>query len=115
MARLINGDSVTEISNEAAEALLNAWNKGMYISEVSHLHDELFNSILAQYNYTSFAELNSWAQEPINQYDEEAKAIKSWYRETWLLIEQYAEAVTEQTAMSAEAFIETLPAFTFGE
>jgi hypothetical protein len=30
------------------------------------LHDELFNSILSEYGYTSFAELSIWAQEPTN-------------------------------------------------
>ena len=111
MVRLIDGDSVTEISNEAAEALLNAWNKGMYISEVSHLHDELFNSILAQHNYTGFAELNSWALEPKNDYYSEANAIKEWYRSTWMDIKAYSETVTEVTAIEPQSFIDSLQSF----
>ena len=112
MARLINGDSVTEISNEAAEALLNAWNKGMYISEVSHLHDELFNSILSKYGYASFAELSIWAQEPTNEYYTESNKIKQWYRSTWMEIKEYLETVTEETAVVPQTFIENLEPFT---
>ena len=111
MVRLINGDSVTEISNEAAEALLNAWNKESHISEISLLHDELFNSILAQHNYTSFAELSIWAQEPTNEYYAEANAIKEWYMSTWMEIKAYFETVTESTAVEPQTFIDNLQKF----
>lgn len=47
MVRLIDGDSESQISIADANALLSAWNKERHISEISHLHDELFNSILS--------------------------------------------------------------------
>lgn len=111
MVRLIDGNTVTQISVADANALLNAWNKERHISEISHLHDELFNSILAQHNYTSFAELSIWAQEPTNEYYSEANAIKEWYRSTWMEINEYSETVTEATAVDAQTFIDNLPKY----
>ena len=111
MVRLIDGDSETQISIADANALLSAWNKERHISEISHLHDELFNSILAQNNYTGFAELNSWAQEPTNEYYTEANAIKEWYRSTWMEIKAYSETVTEETAVEPQIFIDSLQSF----
>ena len=43
MVRLIDGDSDTQISIADANALLNVWNKERHVSEISQLHDELFN------------------------------------------------------------------------
>ena len=112
MVRLIDGNTVTQISVADANALLNAWNKERHISEISHLHDELFNSILAQNNYTGFAELSIWAQEPTNEYYAEANAIKEWYRSTWMEIKAYSETVTEETAVVPQTFIENIEPFT---
>ena len=111
MVRLINGNSDTQISIADANALLNVWNKERHISEISCLHDELFNSILAQHNYTSFAELNLWAQEPTNEYYNEANAIKDWYMSTWMAIKAYSETVTENTAVEPQTFIDNLEKF----
>lgn len=112
MVRLINGNSVTEISVEDTNTLLNAWNKERHISEISLLHDELLNSILSEYGYTSFAELSIWAQEPTNEYYSEANAIKEWYRSTWMEIKAYSETVTEETAVVPQTFIENIEPFT---
>ena len=112
MVRLIDGDSETQISIEDANALLNVWNKERHISEISVLHDELFNTILAQHNYTSFAELTLWAQEPTNEYYTEANAIKVWYRSTWMAIKEYSETVNEATAVEPQIFINNLEPFT---
>ena len=109
MVRLIDGDTVTQISIADANALLNAWNKERHISEISHLHDELFNSILLQHNYISFAELSLWAQEHNNEYYTEANKIKEWYKTTWLIIKEYSEIVTESTTLIPEEFINNLP------
>ena len=112
MVRLIDGDSESQISIADANALLSAWNKERHISEISLLHDELFNSILQQHNYTSFAELSIWAQEPNNEYYTEANKIKDWYRSTWMEIKAYSETVTEGTAVEPQTFIENLEPFT---
>ena len=111
MVRLIDGDSESQISVADANALLNVWDKERHISEISHLHDELFNSILSQHNYTSFAELTLWAQEPTNEYYTEANAIKEWYCSTWMAIKEYSETVTEVTEVEPQTFIGTLQKF----
>lgn len=111
MIRLIDGDNVTEITNEQANEMLNVWTKESHISEISRLHDELFNSILSEYGYTSFAELSIWAQEPTNEYYSEANAIKEWYRSTWISIKEYSETVTESTAVEPQTFIGNLQKF----
>ena len=112
MVRLIDGDSESQISIADANALLNVWNKESHISEINQLHDELFNSILSHHNYTSFAELSIWAQEPNNEYYKEANAIKEWYRSTWMAIKEYSETVTEVTAVEPQIFINNLEPFT---
>lgn len=94
------------------QSLNSVWNKEVHISEISRLHDELFNSILAQHNYTSFAELSIWAQEPTNEYYSEANAVKDWYRSTWMAIKEYSETVTELTAVEPQTFIGNLEPFT---
>jgi hypothetical protein len=111
MVRLIDGDSDTQISVADANALLNSWNKERHISEINQLHDELFNSILSEYGYTSFAELSIWAQEPTNEYYTEANAVKQWYRSTWMAIKEYSETVTEITAVEPQTFIGNLQKF----
>ena len=115
MIRLIdeNGDRVvTQNEYDAIIASKYVWSKSAHISEISHLHDELFNSILSQHNYTSFAELTLWAQEPTNEYYTEANAIKEWYRSTWMEIKAYSETVTEETAVVPQTFIENIEPFT---
>jgi len=112
MIRLIdeNGDRlVTQNEYDAIIASKYVWSKESHISEISLLHDELFNSILVQHNYTSFAELSIWTQEPTNEYYTEANAIKEWYRSTWMSIKAYSETVTEPTAVEPQAFIDNLP------
>jgi len=96
---------------EFEKPIVIKWSKDSHISEISTLHDELFNSILAQHNYTSFAELSIWAQEPTNEYYSEANAIKEWYRSTWISIKEYSETVTESTAVEPQTFIGNLQKF----
>jgi hypothetical protein len=109
MARLINGNSDTQISDSEANAFLNTWSKERHVSEINQLHDELFNSILSEYGYASFAELSIWAQEPNNEYYTEANAIKNWYQSTWLLIRDYSNVVIEETKIDPQEFIHSLP------
>lgn len=94
-------------------SLENNWNKEAHIAAINSLHDELFASILAQHKYIDMSELTMWAMLPDSQYRTEANAIKYWYKTTYMLIEQYAETVTELTALTPEAFIDTLPVFSF--
>lgn len=115
MIRLIdeNGDRlVTQNEYDAIIASKYVWSKSALIAEINQLHDELFNSILSEYGYASFAELSIWAQEPNNEYYKEANAIKEWYCSTWMSIKAYSETVTEVTAVEPQAFIDNLEPFT---
>ena len=109
--RFNEGDFVLEFLQdyELEKPIVIKWTKDSHISEISCLHDELFNSILSEYGYTSFAELSIWGQEPTNEYYTEANAIKEWYRSTWMAIKEYSETVTEETAVEPKTFIDNLP------
>ncbi len=112
MIRLIdeNGDRlVTQNEYDAIIASKYVWSKEAHIAEINQLHDELFNSILSEYGYTSFAELGIWAQDPTNEYYTESNKIKQWYRSTWMAIKEYSETVTEVTAVEPQSFIDNLP------
>ena len=109
--RFNEGDFVLEFLQdyELEKPIVIKWTKDSHISEISCLHDELFNSILSEYGYTSFAELSIWAQEPTNEYYKEANLIKDWYRATWLLIRDYSNVVIEETKIDPQEFINSLP------
>ena len=112
MIRLIDGNVESIVSQSDCDAIMASkyvWSKEAHIAEINQLHDELFNSILSEYGYTSFAELSIWTQEPTNEYYTEANAIKEWYRSTWMSIKAYSETVTEPTAVEPQAFIDNLP------
>ena len=111
MIRLIDGNVESIVSQSDCDAIMASkyvWSKESHISEISRLHDELFNSILSEYGYTSFAELSIWAQEPTNEYYTESNKIKQWYRSTWMAIKEYSETVTEETAVVPQTFIDSL-------
>lgn len=86
-------------------ASANVWTLENHLAEISQQHDDIFNKILSDYNYTSFAELGIWSQEPDNEYYKEANAIKEWYRNSWIEIKEYGDAVTEKTAKNIEQII----------
>jgi len=108
MVRLIDGDSVREISATEASNLLNVWNKQRHIAEINQLHDELFKSILSANNYIDMAELGIWAQQPDSLFRNEAIEIKAWYINTCEIICNYEETVTEETAVVPQTFIDSL-------
>jgi len=111
MVRLIDGDSVREISATEASNLLNVWNKQRHIAEINQLHDELFKSILSANNYIEMAELGLWAQQPDSLFRNEAIEIKAWYINTCEIIFNYEATVTEQTKVDAVEFINDLPKY----
>ena len=114
MKKLLNGIEVELTIDEQRELMQyndETFNKKSHLININQLHDELFNSILAQHNYTSFSELTLWAQEPTNEYYTEANAIKEWYCSTWMAIKEYSETVTEITAVEPQTFIGNLQKF----
>ena len=86
------------------------WNKELYKATVNDLHNKLFEQYYKQRDYDSRNEIALWVNNPM--YQQEAMALLQWYWDTWQLITEHFNVVTEQTA-DAEGFILTLPVFYF--
>lgn len=93
----------------------NNWSKELHIARINQLHDIEFENLLQSRNYLSMSELYLWAQSADSEYYDEANALLSWYTSTYLTMEQYFATVTEETALSPETFMETLPIFAFNK
>lgn len=123
--RLTKGEIIIVFASMAefeayCAGLEQIFNKDALIGKISQLHTELFIRIWSTNEfipapYESREELNSAMSTPDSDYFAEAIAINQWYWNTWKIIEQYAESVTEETAIAPKAFIENLPSFSFGE
>lgn len=117
MPRIIDENGSRDVSDEAYNAYISektsAWSKSMHLSLINQLHDALFESHMASKNYVSMSELSLWAQSTDGEYYDEANALLAWYTNTCYLIEQYANAVTKETAVDPADFILTLPEFQF--
>ena len=109
MVRLIDGDSDTQISVADANALLNVWDKERHIAVINDLHTQLFNDVLISYNYLSMGELLFWQSNPLSEYYQESKLILNWFVDTYKLITEYANTVTEETKIDPQEFINSLP------
>ena len=109
MVRLIDGDSDTQISVADANALLNVWDKERHIAVINDLHTQLFNDVLISYNYLSMGELLFWQSNPLSEYYQESKLILNWFVDTYKLITEYANTVTEETKIDPQEFIDSLP------
>jgi len=99
MIRLIdeNGERlVTQSEYDSIMASKIEWSKSAHITEINQLHDELFNSILSDNGYIDMAELGLWSQQPDSIFRNEAIAIKAWYINTYEIICNYEETVTER-------------------
>jgi len=114
MIRLIDGNVESIVSQSDCDAIIASkyvWSKSALIAEINQLHDELFKSILSANNYIDMAELGIWAQQPDSLFRNEAIAIKAWYINTYEIICNYEETVTEQTAIEPTDFINSLPKY----
>ena len=109
MVRLIDGDSETQISIADANALLSVWTKERHIAVINDLHTQLFNDVLISYNYLSMGELLFWQSNPLSEYYQESKLILNWFVDTYKLITEYANTVTEETKIDPQEFINSLP------
>ena len=109
MVRLIDGYSESQISIADANALLNVWNKESHIAIINDLHTQLFNDVLISNNYISMGELLFWQSSPLLEYHQEAKLILNWFVDTYKLITEYANTVTEETKIDPQEFIDSLP------
>ena len=109
MVRLIDGDSDTQISVADANALLNVWDKERHIGIINEIHTQIFNDILISNNYIGMGELLFWQSDPLSDYYKEAKTILNWFVDTYKLITEYANTVTEETKIDPQEFINSLP------
>ena len=109
MVRLIDGDSDTQISVADANALLSVWTKERHIGIINEIHTQIFNDILISNNYISMGELLFWKSSPLSEYHKEAEAILDWFVDTYKLITEYANTVTEETKIDPQEFINSLP------
>ena len=109
MVRLIDGDSETQISIADANALLSAWNKERHVGIINEIHTQILNDILISNNYISMGELLFWQSSPLLEYHQEAKLILNWFVDTYKLITEYANTVTEETKIDPQEFINSLP------
>jgi len=109
MVRLIDGDSESQISIADANALLNVWNKESHIAIINDLHTQLFNDVLISNNYINMGELLFWQSNSLSEYYQESKLILDWFVDTYKLITDYANIVTEDTKINPQEFIDSLP------
>lgn len=111
MKRILNGKEV-DMTNEEIAALEQSrkivWDKEAYESELNAAHDAWFSAIILPLDYKSVEEIPLWIGD--EEFDAEAAALKSLYRQSWKLLKAHLEEVTEATA-NVDAFIQSLPNF----
>lgn len=116
MIRIIDDEEDYITNNDEAELFLNnkklTWDKNNYIANINNLHENLFKSILEQYNYLSMAELLLWSKINDSEHYREANAIINWYVNSYNIIQEYCKDVTEESALPIQDFIKNLPLLT---
>ena len=113
MPIIIDENGRREVSQEEYSIFLNSlsnvWDKENHMAVINELHTQLFNDMLVSYNYLSMGELLFWESNPLSEYYEESKAILDWFVNTYKLVTDYANVVTEETKIDPQEFIESLP------
>jgi hypothetical protein len=74
----------------------SVWDKNAYDVEMNRWHNEWFSAIISPkpYEYASAEELPLWYG---SEYDEEARKFAELYRQSWQMLKDYLEVVTEET------------------
>jgi hypothetical protein len=112
MPIIIDENGRREVSQEEYSIFLNSlsnvWDKENHMAVINELHTQLFNEILVSYNYLSMGELLFWESNPLSEYYEESKAILDWFVNTYKLVTDYANVVTEETKINPKEFIDSL-------
>lgn len=85
------------------------FDKNAYEKELNIAYDAWFNSIIAPLEYRSPEEISLWISD--EDFHQEAVALNNLYVQSWKMLKQHLEEVTQETA-DVEAFINTLPTFT---
>ena len=112
MPIIIDENGRREVSQEEYSIFLNflsnVWDKENHMAVINELHTQLFNDMLVSYNYLSMGELLFWESNPLSEYYEESKAILDWFVNTYKLVTDYANVVTEETKINPKEFIDSL-------
>jgi len=112
MPIIIDENGRREVSQEEYSIFLNSlsnvWDKENHMAVINELHTQLFNDMLVSYNYLSMGELLFWESNPLSEYYEESKAILDWFVNTYKLVTDYANVVTEETKINPKEFIDSL-------
>ena len=112
MPIIIDENGRREVSQEEYSIFLNSlsnvWDKENHMAVINELHTQLFNDMLVSYNYLSMGELLFWESNPLSEYYEESKAILDWFVNTYKLVTDYANVVTEETKINPKEFINSL-------
>jgi len=82
-----------------------------HLIEVEAAVDALIESKLKQHWYKSLGDIAATALNTESRWNSEAVALNQWQGQCYELLEDYKLSVTEQTALSTEDFIDTLPKF----
>jgi len=104
---------------ESYRGSLNAWSKESYSQEVNDAHSLLYQSLWQTRDYKDENEISLYADLVVDentterqlQWKEEAITLRNYYLLTTDILYNYFDTVTEETAISVEEFIQTLPIF----
>lgn len=102
-------------SREEASAfyasLKSGWDKNSHCAEIEAAVDLLVRNQLNDLWYASMGDLSATALNTKARWNEEAISVNEWQSKCYELFEDYKLSVAEQTALSTEDFINSLPKF----
>lgn len=104
---VIGFDSLQE-REQYISSLPKAWDKEEYCKQINEAHNALFESMYKALKYIDMAEIPLWLDD--SEFATESAALKIWWQQTYRTVNNYCDSVTEQTALSIEDFIASLPA-----
>lgn len=96
---------------EFFSSLPKVWSKEAYLFEIETAVDNLVKNQLTDLWYASLGDLAATALNSKARWNEEAILVNEWQSKCYELFEDYKLSVTEQTALSTETFINSLPKF----
>lgn len=104
---LPNGDVEIYEAAEDIPVVVYGWDIDEYKLRVNDAHNALFRRMYNERNYLSIGELTLWLNDV--KYGDEALMLRNWWLQTCKTVEEYLSNVDEETAISIEEFIQSLP------
>lgn len=93
--------------NQFLANLFSGWSKEAHAQQINEAHNALFTQLYTERNYLSIGEIPLWVSD--TEFGTEAQALITWWVDTCKIVADYLEAVTEETSVSVETFINQLP------